>query len=87
MKILFLLDRTDEQGNVVEANVRALEVTPDKLQLRQVAADRTVLAYPVNETDFVPLVAFPIALAQPVSAPAEAPKAAKKTPKKGKKVN
>jgi len=67
MKVIFFLDQVDANGKVVEANIRALEVLPEKLQLRQVAPDQTWLALPVGEPaegKFVPLIPFPIGLHQ-----------------------
>lgn len=69
MKILFLLDITDEKGEVTVPNARALEILPRQLQLKQTAPCETWLAFPVDEegynptsSSFVPLVRFPVAL-------------------------
>jgi hypothetical protein len=69
MKILFLLDITDEKGKVTAPNARALEVRPRQLQLKQTAPCETWLAFPVDEkgynptsSSFVLLVRFPVAL-------------------------
>jgi hypothetical protein len=69
MKILFLIDITDEQGEVTVPNGRALEILPRQLQLKQTSPCETWLAFPVDEngynpesSSFVPLVKFPVAL-------------------------
>lgn len=88
MKILFLLDNKDEQGNILEANARLLELAPGQLQLRQTGVNETWLSHPVNETTFYPLVRFDVGLtlpvpviAKPVKTKAVAKKAAKKASK------
>jgi hypothetical protein len=69
MKILFLLDITDEKGEIRVPNGRALEILPRQLQLKQTAPCETWLAFPVDEkgynpesSSFIPLVRFPVAL-------------------------
>jgi hypothetical protein len=75
MKVIFFLDRTDETGKVVEENVRALEVLPTQLQMRQVEEFKTWLSFPVGDQSdpktakFVPLISFPVGLKQPAPVP------------------
>jgi hypothetical protein len=75
MKILFLLDITNEKQEITVPNGRALEVLPRELQLRQTGPGETWLAFPVDENGFnpqsksyVPLVRFPVALKRPKDA-------------------
>jgi len=69
MKILFLLDITNDKQEITVPNGRALEVLPHELQLRQTGPSETWLALPVDDKgynpesrSFVPLVRFPVAL-------------------------
>jgi hypothetical protein len=75
MKILFLLDITNDNGEITVPNGRALEVLPQELQLRQTGPGETWLAFPLDErgynphcNSYVPLVRFPVALKPPKSA-------------------
>jgi hypothetical protein len=72
VKILFLLDITNDQSEITVPNGRALEVLPHQLQLRQTGPGETWLAFPVDESGYnpksnshVPLVKFPVALKPP----------------------
>ncbi len=72
MKILFLLDGTNDKSEITVPNGRALEVFPHQLQLRQTGPCETWLAFPVDERGYnpdsnshVPLVKFPVALKTP----------------------
>jgi len=90
MKILFLLDITNDKSEITVPNGRALEVLPHQLQLKQTGPGETWLAFPLDErgynhqsNSFVPLVRFPVALkppkgAKPVAKQALAKKAAAK---------
>jgi hypothetical protein len=69
MKILFLLDITNDKKEVTVPNGRALEVLPTQLQLKQTGPGETWLAFPTDGTgyrpeseSFIPLVRFPVAL-------------------------
>ena len=69
MKILFLLEITNDNGEITAPNGRALEVLPQELQLRQTGRGETWLAFPGDDkgynpesSSFVPLVRFPVAL-------------------------
>jgi hypothetical protein len=82
MKILFLLDITNEKQEITVPNGRALEVLPRELQLRQTGPGETWLAFPVDENgynpqsnSYVPLVKFPVALKPPKGAKPPARKA------------
>jgi hypothetical protein len=88
MKILFLLDITNDKQEITVPNGRALEVLPQELQLRQTGPGETWLVLPVDDkgynpesSSFVQLVRFPVALkppkgAKPVAERALAKKAA-----------
>jgi len=90
MKILFLLDITNDKSEITVPNGRALEVLPHQPQLKQTGPDETWLAFPVDESGYnpesnryVPLVKFPVALkplkgARPVAKKAPARKATAK---------
>lgn len=93
MKVIFLLDSTDEKGQIVEKNVRALEIDPAQtLQLRQTAPNQTWLCAPHpdgNKDHVVNILAFPIGLKkdpEPEAVPVpEVPKAKKaKKARRGK---
>jgi hypothetical protein len=90
MKILFLLDITNDKSEITIPNGRALEVLPYQLQLRQTGPGETWLAFPVDERGYnpqsdshVPLVKFPVALKPPNTGsldqqtPAEKPSSAR----------
>jgi hypothetical protein len=69
MKILFLLDITNDRREITVPNGRALEVLPHQLQLKQTGPGETWLAFPVDDkgynpesSSFVPLARFPVAL-------------------------
>jgi hypothetical protein len=73
MKILFLLDITNDTSKITVPNGRALEVLPHQLQLKQTGPGETWIAFPgVDERGYnpesnryVPLVRFPVALKPP----------------------
>jgi hypothetical protein len=82
MKILFLLDVTNDKQEITVPNGRALEVLPQQLQLKQTGPGETWLAFPVDEkrynpesNTFVKLVRFPVALKPPKGARSVAKKA------------
>jgi hypothetical protein len=88
MKAIFLLDRLDETGKVVEENVRALEILPSQFQLKETEEFLTWLCFPVGDQSnlvtakFVPLVAFPVGLKRKPAIPDAALKVKKLAPAK-----
>jgi len=73
MKVIFFLDSVDEKGNILEPNVRALEIDPIKLQLREISEGVTVLSYPLDAERSISLLSFAVSLrnaARPVPPPA-----------------
>ena len=69
IKIIFLLDITNDKKEVTVPNGRALEVLSTQLQLKQTGPGETWLAFPTDEMgyrpeseSFIPLVRFGVAL-------------------------
>jgi hypothetical protein len=96
MKAIFLLDQFNTEGQLVAANIRAVEVVPEKLQLRQTGLNETWLVAPANVTDdltdpkttLLALCKFDVGIIKNPVPPVEAPAAPIKveaTPVKTKK--
>ena len=101
MKIVFLFDQLDAEGKIVATDVNPYVITPEKLQLQQLAAGQTGLGFTLERTNekgekvpaFYSVITFPVNISLPAPAPApveaapvaEAKPVAKKKAKKSGK--